>query len=170
MADLGIPPVDVNSTPEVSEWSPLPDGEYPVVVIESDVVPTKKGNGTIAKIKLQVIDGPQKGAVIFHNINLQNPSEVAQRIGREQLADMARAVGVFTVRDTNELHNKPFVIKVAVETDAGGKPVGNKVKKCSPMGAARQAAPPATTQQPQQRQYAAAPAAGPAPGPWARSG
>lgn len=109
----------------------LPAGEYEVVIIESKMEPTKKGDGKLLKLTLQVSSGPEMNKKIFDQLNTQNPNEIAQRIGRATLSAICRAVNVLTPKDSAELHMKPLRAKVIIENDAqyGMK---NKVKSYHP--------------------------------------
>jgi hypothetical protein len=116
MAILGTM-IDTAVVEPAGEYSPLPPGEYIVVVTESEVKPNSKGTGTIVKIKMQVIDGQHKGRTLYDNINITNPSAQAQSIGQSQLAAIAKACGVAKLLDTAQLHGKPIKVKVENEPD-----------------------------------------------------
>lgn len=109
----------------------LPAGEYEVVIIDSKMEPTKKGDGKILKLTLQVVSGPEQNKKVFDQLNTQNPNEIAQRIGRASLSAICRAVNVLTPKDSAELHMKPLRAKIVVENDPqyGMK---NKVKSYAP--------------------------------------
>lgn len=95
----------------------LPAGEYEVVIIDSKMDTTKKGDGKILKLTLQIISGPSQNKKLFDQLNWMNPNEVAQRIGRASLSAICRAVDVRTPKDTAELHMKPLRASVIVKND-----------------------------------------------------
>lgn len=95
----------------------LPAGEYRVCVVGSEMKPTKKGDGQLLNLQLQVLDGQYQNRRIFERINWINPNPTAQQIGRGTLSAICRAVGVLTPNDTSELHNKPLRAKVKVKND-----------------------------------------------------
>lgn len=140
----------------------IPPGTYRVFVKESDVKPTKaateaiqhgggpKENDRVAVFTLEVHDGPHKGAVIFHNLNIANTSQTAQEIGQRQLSALCHAVGVLRVKDTNELHFREFLAVVDVEAKEGYSPK-NVVKDVKPLeGGQAQVGSHAPQGQPQQ--------------------
>ena len=110
-------------------FDPLPEGNYLMIVESSELKPTKAGTGSGINLKLQVIDGENKGRTMFWWLNYNNPNETAQRIGRSELAALCRAVNILQPKDTMELHNIPFVAHVVVTPAKDGYDPGNKVKK-----------------------------------------
>ena len=63
---------------------------------------------------------------MFVWINYEHPKAEAQRIGREELASLCKAVGVANLTDTNQLHNLPLMVTVGVDRN---DPTRNVVKK-----------------------------------------
>lgn len=101
-----------------SDYSELPNGIYRLEIEASDVVPTKKGDGTILKTTFSVIEPEElKGRKLFGSYNLENKSAQAQEIGQKQFASLCRAIGESTVEDSEDLHFRGFVAKVGL-----GKP------------------------------------------------
>ncbi|PWI52213.1 DUF669 domain-containing protein, partial [Sulfoacidibacillus thermotolerans] len=56
----------------LQEFDPLPDGNYVVVVEESEVRENKSGNGYHLALKLRVQGGPYRNRIIFLNQGLTN--------------------------------------------------------------------------------------------------
>ena len=142
--------------------TPVPRGRYKVVIVESELKPTKNGAGEIIALSHQVIDGPCRGKTIKSNLNWKNANATAQNIGHAQLSAICHAVNVLHPQDTQQLHNLPFCIEVDVTDD--GK--YNEVKAYLHLDMASQEMPPA----PQPKMIAgpvgmlgAAPAPAPAP-------
>lgn len=94
----------------------LPAGEYKCVITGSGEQPTKAMTGTMLKLQMQVIEGPHQGAMVFDQLNINNPSQTAMEIAQRTLSAICRAVGVMMPQDSSDLHNKPLVVTVAVET------------------------------------------------------
>lgn len=170
MAQLGntFRPEDA---PEGDEFAPFPAGDYLAHVIESDVGPTKKGDGTILKLVLEVLSGPQKGRRVWDRLNISNPNPKAQGIAQRALADLCTAVGLPAVNDSEELHFKPMTIRVAVTQDPGYAPKNEVKKYLPPNGQAGASATPSrpSPQAEGAHQQAAAPARTAASGgarPW----
>ena len=65
------------------------------------------------------------------NLNLENRNEKAVKIAHGNLSSICRALGIGMLTDTNQLLNKPLIIKVTIQKDDeyGDK---NKIRKYSP--------------------------------------
>ena len=96
----------------------VPAGDYTAIIEGSDYVPNKAGDGKILKLTYQIIDGPLKGRKIFNNLNLENKSQKAVEISQQSLNSIMKACNVPTLQDSNQLHNIPMLISVAVKEDA----------------------------------------------------
>lgn len=105
-----------------NQVAPVPDGNYALQVIESEVKPTKSGVGTMLNLTLEIIDGEQKGRRVYERINIQNASAAAQQIGQKQLSGLCHACGhLKAVTDSSDLHYKPFWATLGTEVDDTGK-------------------------------------------------
>lgn len=98
-----------------SGYTPLPAGEYQMEIVESDYVATSKGNGMILKCKAQIIGGDYDQRPYYINYNLENENEQAAEIGQRDFAGLRRATGVLAPDDTEDLHFKPFSVKVGIK-------------------------------------------------------
>jgi len=113
MADLrGF---NANEVDPVSDLEPLPAGKYLAMIIDSEVKPTKSGNGSYLQLTFQVLEGPYKGRFVWSRLNLDNPNETTVKIARAELSAICRAVGVLTPKDSVELHNLPLVITIKLK-------------------------------------------------------
>lgn len=116
-----------------TEYADLPDGIYSLEVIQSEVAPTTKGDGTLLKLRYSVVEPEEyKGRLLFGNITLENPNAIAQEIGQKALASLCRAIGLSEISDSDELHFQRFVAKVGL-----GKPSKEKNADGSPKYPAR---------------------------------
>lgn len=95
---------DVGAT---GEQARLQNGEYIAICESADVRQTRAGNGQYLNCKFVVADGPCKGKVVWQMFNFENPSEVAQRIGREQLSRLCKAVGF---KDGDKLTSTDMIV------------------------------------------------------------
>ena len=119
----------------------LPAGEYRAVVIESSM--DKKDSGAVMlSLTLQIVDGQFQNRKVWESINYVKKDGTVNQIGAGQLSALCRSVGVMNPNDTSDLHNKPFVAKIAIRQDEGYEPK-NTVKSFKPMvqNAARPASP-----------------------------
>ena len=113
MASLSF---DANSV-EITSRDPIPAGIYEALICDSEVRPTRSGNGKGINLTFEILSGPHKGRKVFAWINFQHPKAEAQRIGQEELARICKAVGVGKLDDTAQLHNLPMMITVAIDKD-----------------------------------------------------
>ena len=109
----------------------IPAGKYKCVITASGEQPTKAMTGTMLKLQMQVIDGPHQGQMVFDQLNVNNPSQTAMEIAQRTLSAICRATGVMMPQDSSDLHNKPLLVTVTVETtkDYGAR---NKVAGYEP--------------------------------------
>ena len=141
MADL----TPLNFAPETTEdagdgFTVIPPGIYPVCIVQSDVVDTKSGTGKMLVLDCQILEGPNTGDIIVDRLNIKNTSEVSQKIGLSQLKNICDAIGYTgQLKDSAQLHGKPYSIKVVVEgfvSNKTGKTLNsNKVEKRMPRQA-----------------------------------
>lgn len=111
-----------------SDFEAFDSGVYPLQLIESDIAPTTAGTGKLFKYKSEIIDGEHKGRLIFGQINLQNPNDTAQRIGKGEFAALRLVTGVPNPDDTTELHFKQFDAVVEIEPESKDKKTGKTYK------------------------------------------
>ena len=138
---------------ETTSRDAIPTGIYEAVVTDSEMRATKSGLGMGINLTFEILtEGPAKGRKVFSWINYEHPKVEAQRIGREELASLCKAVGVTELEDTVQLHNLPLVITVGVDRN---DPTKNVIKAYK--------AKSAQTAQPAQKSPQASGAA-----PWAR--
>lgn len=95
----------------------LPAGDYPVSVTEAELKDTKSGTGQYIKMKLYVTDGEKSGRVLFSNLNIRNQNEIAEKIGKQQMGHVMRALGLKTLSDTDQLIGGNMIVKVKVKKD-----------------------------------------------------
>lgn len=100
---------------EANKFETLPPGEYAVIISQSEMKDNKSGNGCHLSITLEVIEGDRQGRLLWHNFNVQNANPTAEKIGRAELAALCKAVGVLNPKDSNDLHDKPLVVKVGMD-------------------------------------------------------
>ena len=109
-------------------FEPLPAGDYQVSIESADVNPTKDGQGQYIKLKLKVSGPTHSGRTILANLNIRNRSPKAEEIGRQQLGDIMRAIGLATLTDTDQLIGGNLVVKLAIKPADGQYEAGNEVK------------------------------------------
>lgn len=118
----------------MDDFSPIPAGEYPAVITESEIKATKSGDGQYLKLKIEIIEGEYQGRLIFTNLNLWNQNPKAAEIARRELATIAAATGKTGAQDSAEFHNIPMIVKVSVEPGSGEYGPQNRIKMYSAYG------------------------------------
>ena len=104
----------------------VPAGTYEAVVTASEVKATKSGTGKGLNLTLEILsDGAAKGRKVWDWINFVHSNPEAERIGKETLAKLCKAVNVSQLTDTVQLHGLPVMITVAVDRN---DPTRNVIK------------------------------------------
>ena len=98
-------------------YTPLPAGEYPVRVSNTEKLENKKGNGHQLKVTFDVLDGDFKGRKIFNSFNLWHDSEKTRDIAREQFSGLIKAIGINPPRNHEEVRDGKVIIRLVVESD-----------------------------------------------------
>lgn len=124
---------DANTVEPAEAFDVLPRGKYLCMAVDSQIKPTKQGNGDYLEITFEVLDGNGKGRKIWERLNIRNSNKKAEEISQRQLSALCRSVGVMNLGDTVQLHNIPVMINVDVETSEGYSPQ-NRVKSYEPAG------------------------------------
>lgn len=146
----------------------IPADWYNFTIVESEMKPTKDGEGSYLTLQLKVMDGQYAGRVVFDRLNLNNKNPVAVEIAYRQLSAYCHATGVVQVADSQQLHGIPFKAKISVRTDPSGQyEPSNEVKAVKHINDGGGAPAPQQAALQGFRQPAAQPApqAAPAPAP-----
>ena len=109
------------------QFSPIPAGWYTAVVSSARIQTTKAGTGEYISVRLDITGPESEGRVVFTNLNIRNPSPKAEEIGRQQLGEMMRAIGLSKINDTDQLLGGNLEVKITVRDDPNWGP-GNNVK------------------------------------------
>jgi hypothetical protein len=169
MANLGQTFDSTKVNPDAG-FDPLPAGDYIVMIIDSDMKPTKNGAGQYLELSMQVIEGQYANRLIWDRLTLIHQNSKTVEIAQRQLSAICHAVGVMQVQDSVQLHNIPLKVRLKYINDPqyGAK---NEVAGYKPAGQAAPGQAPAPQQAPAPAQ-AAAPAPFAAPQqqgmPWAQ--
>ena len=106
---------DSSKYDDMSDFTALPSGEYPVQITNSDIKLTKAGTGKYIWLEMTVLNGEFKGRKAFSNLNIENPNPQAVEIAQKELATLCRATNILNLVDTNQLHKIPFIVKLSVK-------------------------------------------------------
>jgi len=130
MAFLGetINAADLPQREEVGNYDPRPAGWYTATITAGELKATKAGDGQYIAVRYDITGPTHQGRVVFGNINVRNASPKAEEIGRRQLGDIMRAIGLAKVSDTDELIGGGLSIKLAIKEAQGDYKARNEVK------------------------------------------
>ena len=110
-----------------SSFDPIPAGWYKAIISNSEMKATRDGYGEYLSLTLQIIDGQYENRLVFARLNLKNANDKAVDIARKDLAAICRAVGVMSPKSSEELHDKPLMIKVKVRPASGDYEASNDI-------------------------------------------
>ena len=127
MSNLSGYNFDASTIEPSSSFDPIPAGWYKAIISASEIKPTRDGYGEYLSLTLQVIEGQYANRLVFARLNLKNANDKAVDIARKDLAAICRAVGVMSPKASEELHDKPLMIKVKVRPASGEYDASNDV-------------------------------------------
>lgn len=114
---------NVDSLPvSESSYEPIPAGWYTASIKNAEIRQTKNGTGQYIAVRYDIQGPSHSGRVIFGNINIKNANPKAEEIGRQQLGEVMRAIGLSVVRDTDQLIGGTLQIKVDISHQDGYEP------------------------------------------------
>lgn len=150
---------DATDVQPLAPMDVLPKGRYLAEITDSEMKPTKAGDGQYLQLEFTVLDGEFAGRKQWARLNLDNANETAVSIAKQELSAICHSVGVMRVTDSIDLHGKPLYIDVAIEKRKDNGEDSNRIKGYAPTdGGSKPAA-----------SKPAAPAAAKASPPWAKS-
>ena len=107
MAKLPQPANTSENKEGLTDFSAIPAGKYPMMLIKSEFKQTKAKDGHYLDCRFKVIDGERKGKLLFEKFNLDNPNPVAVEIANKAVNSLSAACGKVGVEDSEELHGIP---------------------------------------------------------------
>ena len=149
--------IDFDAVEAAPSFEPIPAGNYKCVITDHEQKPTKAQTGSYLQLKIEIIEGPYSGRIVFDRLNLENPNPTAVQIATRTLKSIGAALQV-PLHNSEELLDRPLMVKLAVRPASNGYDASNDVKGYASAGAV----PVAPAAAP-----AAAPQAAAAP-PWKR--
>jgi Protein of unknown function (DUF669) len=113
---------DQSTVPDArAPFEALPKGKYPCIINSIEQKETKRGDGSYFEVECEVVKGDFKGRKVWARLNVNNPSEVAQNIGRAQFKQLCEAAGKPGAKTTEVLHGKYVVCSVSIERNDRGE-------------------------------------------------
>ena len=95
-------------------FEPLPAGWYDATISNAEIMATKMGTGKYIKVRYDINGPTHQGRVVFGNLNVRNPNPKAEEIGRQQLGEIMRAIGLTSLKDTDQMIGGNLSIKLDI--------------------------------------------------------
>jgi hypothetical protein len=108
---------EVDELPVNDSFDPIPPGWYTALITKSELKTTKNGLGQYINLRFDITGPSHQGRVVFTIINVKNSSPTAEKIGREQLGSLMRAIGLSQINDSDELLNGNLQVKVDIKEE-----------------------------------------------------
>lgn len=114
---------------------PLPIGFYNLVITRSVMKPTKAGDGKYLEVEFDIAAPAEYGNRKFWDkLNIFNKNTVAQKIGREQLSDLLKAINLSGEADPEDMVGASVNAYILIEPAKDGWEAKNKCGKYMPSG------------------------------------
>ncbi len=105
----------------------IPEGWYNATITKAELNNTKAGTGQKIDMRYDIVGPTQQGRVVFGTVNVRNQSQKAEEIGRQQLGEIMRAVGLAKIQDTDELVGGSICVRVKIRPAENGYDARNEV-------------------------------------------
>ena len=105
----------------------VPEGWYNATITKAELNNTKAGTGQKIDMRYDIVGPTHQGRVVFGTVNVRNQSQKAEEIGRQQLGEIMRAVGLAKIQDTDELVGGPICVRVKIRPAENGYDARNEV-------------------------------------------
>lgn len=105
----------------------IPEGWYNATITKAELNMTKAGTGQKIDMRYDITGPTQQGRVVFGTVNVRNQSQKAEEIGRQQLGEIMRAVGLAKIQDTDELVGGSICVRVKIKPAENGYDARNEV-------------------------------------------
>ena len=107
---------DLSELPESrNDFEPIPPGWYDAHITNAEIKNTKQGDGQYISVRFDITGPAHQGRCVFNNLNIKNQSLKAEEIGRQQLGELMRAIGLSKITDTDQLIGGSVKIRIDIE-------------------------------------------------------
>jgi hypothetical protein len=105
----------------------IPEGWYNATITKAELNNTKAGTGQKIDMRYDIVGPTHQGRVVFGTVNVRNQSQKAEEIGRQQLGEIMRAVGLAKINDSDELIGGSICVRVKIRPAENGYDARNEV-------------------------------------------
>lgn len=115
--------------PTVGAADVFESGDYTFQIVQSEAKQTKAGTGTMLVFTCECVDPEHAKKRLTIRLNVHNPNAQAMEIAYRELSAISHVCGVLQWQDTQQLHGKPFKVRLEKKprNDDPSK-FGNEVK------------------------------------------
>ena len=97
-----------------TSYDAIPAGLYEATIANAEIKDSKSG-GKYINVRYDITGPSHAGRVVFGMITISNANPKAEEVGRGQLGELIRAIGLDKLADTDQLIGGSLIIKVTVE-------------------------------------------------------
>jgi hypothetical protein len=97
-----------------SNYDAIPAGLYEATIANAEIKDSKSG-GKYINVRYDITGPSHAGRVVFGMITISNANPKAEEVGRQQLGELIRAIGLDKLSDTDQLIGGSLIIKLDVE-------------------------------------------------------
>jgi len=102
---------------EDKKFEPIPEGDYKVEIVNSQVKTSKSGNKYLA-LTLRVVEGDHAKKIIFDHFNLFHPNAKVKAIALDKLGKLTEMVGLGSeLKNASDLKDKVVNARIVIRTD-----------------------------------------------------
>jgi hypothetical protein len=125
-----MPNFDFNKVPNTGSFEPLPDGEYPMTVVDVKVTNTQFAGDERWGLTLEVSEGEHKGRRVWDSVTWTLDDPTSKAMQRLKLVMKAFGIDISEDREyqTNELFGQQVMVTIEGTTTSDNGKVFNKVK------------------------------------------
>ena len=134
--------MNLSNVEESGNYTPLPAGDYPVRVIDSEVRESRSGESRLS-FTYQVTSGQYAGRQIFDGFSLWSSNPKAVNVAQSRLKSMALAChhpNPNYIQDSSEFHGREMIVRTAIREYNGNEytdvkrytPIMQEVAQASP--------------------------------------
>ncbi len=115
--------------------NPLPVGFYGLVITHALIKATKDETGKYLEVEFDIAEpGDYGNRKFWDKFNIFNKSATAQKIGREQLSDLLKAIGLDGSAEPEDMVGASVNAYLLIEPPSNGYSAKNKCGKYLPTG------------------------------------
>lgn len=119
------------------DFSPIPIGWYTGQITGSEIKDTQANDGShYIQLTIEILSPEYSSRLVWDRLNIKNKNPQAESIAKKNLKALCDGLGIKNLTDTEELHGKPFSLKLGIQPAKDEYPASNTVKGYKKAGGA----------------------------------